>query len=57
MSPGLTTEAATQLQEGINLLIFRWAAFRMAVENEWAGRDSCLKSQKLGQDLFHRLLN
>lgn len=55
MNPGLTAEAAAQLQEGINLVISRWAALRMAVANEWGGRDSLQKSQQLGHHLFHRL--
>ncbi|KAK6127052.1 hypothetical protein DH2020_039204 [Rehmannia glutinosa] len=55
MNPALTTEAAVQLQEGINLTLSRWAALRMAIENEWGGRDSLQKSQQLGDLLFHRL--
>ncbi|KAK4432566.1 hypothetical protein Salat_1018800 [Sesamum alatum] len=55
MNGGLTAEAAAQLQEGINLLLSRWAALRMAVENEWGGRDSLQKSQQLGHHLFHLL--
>ncbi|XP_073289497.1 pre-rRNA-processing protein TSR2-like [Primulina huaijiensis] len=51
----LTAEATAQLQDGIGLLLSRWAALRMAVENEWGGRDSLQKSQQLGHDLFHRL--
>ncbi|KAI3471809.1 hypothetical protein Pfo_028462 [Paulownia fortunei] len=35
MNPALTAEATAQLQEGINLVLSRWAALRMAVENEW----------------------
>ncbi|KAL3652872.1 hypothetical protein CASFOL_002553 [Castilleja foliolosa] len=54
MSPGLTMEAAAQLQEGINLLLSRWAALGMAIAHEWGGRDTRLKSQQLGQDLLHR---
>ncbi|KAL0337015.1 UNVERIFIED_CONTAM: hypothetical protein Scaly_1976600 [Sesamum calycinum] len=52
---GLTAEAAAQLQEGINLVLSRWAALRMAVDNEWGGRDSLQKSQQLGHHLFHLL--
>ncbi|XP_073044282.1 uncharacterized protein [Primulina eburnea] len=51
----LTAEATAQLQEGIGMLLSRWAALRMAVENEWGGRDSLQKSQQLGHDLFHHL--
>ncbi|KAK6147209.1 hypothetical protein DH2020_018121 [Rehmannia glutinosa] len=55
MNPALTAEAAVQLQEGITLTLSRWAALRMAIENEWGGRDSLQKSQQLGDLLFHRL--
>ncbi|CAA0818828.1 Pre-rRNA-processing protein TSR2- conserved region [Striga hermonthica] len=55
MNPTLTAEAAAQLQEGIHLLFSRWAALRMAVENEWGGRDSLHKSQQLELSIFHRL--
>lgn len=55
MERTLTAEAAAQLQEGINLVLSRWAALRMAVENEWGGRDSRLKSQELGHQLFYIL--
>ncbi|CAI9755252.1 unnamed protein product [Fraxinus pennsylvanica] len=54
-NPVLTAEAAAQLQEGVNLVLSRWAALRMAVENEWGGRDSVQKSQQLAQILFHAL--
>ncbi|EPS64379.1 hypothetical protein M569_10404 [Genlisea aurea] len=52
MNSALTAEAAAALEEGINLVLSRWTAFRMAVENEWGGRDSLQKSQKLGSHLF-----
>ncbi|PIN03867.1 hypothetical protein CDL12_23609 [Handroanthus impetiginosus] len=55
MNRGLAAEAAAQLQEGINLVLSRWAALGMAVENEWGGRDSLQKSQQLGGRLFHLL--
>lgn len=55
MNRNLTAEAAAQLQEGINLVLSRWAALRMAVENEWGGRDSVQKSQQLGENIFHLL--
>lgn len=52
MNKILTAEAAAQLQAGINLVLSRWAALRMAIENEWGGRDSREKSQQLGHHLF-----
>ncbi|KAL8047890.1 hypothetical protein ABFX02_07G029200 [Erythranthe guttata] len=50
-----TAEAAAHLQEGINLLLSRWTALRMAVENEWGGRGSLQKSKQLGGDIFRLL--
>ncbi|KAL0426547.1 UNVERIFIED_CONTAM: hypothetical protein Slati_2829500 [Sesamum latifolium] len=41
MNGGLTAEAAAQLQEGINLVLSRWAALRMAIENEWEAVTRC----------------
>ncbi|CAA0809058.1 Pre-rRNA-processing protein TSR2- conserved region [Striga hermonthica] len=55
MNPTLTAEAAAQLQEGIHLVFSRWAALRMAVENEWGGRDSLHKSHQLELSIFQRL--
>ncbi|KAL7137361.1 hypothetical protein ABFS83_10G086200 [Erythranthe nasuta] len=55
MNPAPTAEAAAQLQEGINLVLSRWTALRMAVENEWGGRTSAQKSQQFSRDIFHRL--
>ncbi|XP_073131047.1 uncharacterized protein [Henckelia pumila] len=55
MNSTLTADAAAQLQEGIQLVLSRWAALQMAVENHWGGHDSLQKSQQLGLNLFHRL--
>ncbi|CAA2963839.1 Hypothetical predicted protein [Olea europaea subsp. europaea] len=54
-NPVLTAEATAQLHEGVNLVLSRWAALRMAVENEWGGRDSVQKSQQLAQIICHAL--
>ena len=48
----ISAESAAQLQEGINLLLSRWSALQMAVENEWGGHDSRLKSHQLAADIF-----
>ncbi|XAR52506.1 hypothetical protein NMG60_11020627 [Bertholletia excelsa] len=50
--PKLPAENASQLQEGIGLLLSRWSALQMAVENEWGGPHSRLKSQQLAADIF-----
>nr|XP_010932466.1 pre-rRNA-processing protein TSR2 [Elaeis guineensis] len=46
-SPTLTSESLSLLREGISLVLSRWTALRMAVENEWGGRDSHRKSEEL----------
>ncbi|GFY90640.1 pre-rRNA-processing protein TSR2, conserved region [Actinidia rufa] len=48
----ISAESAAQLQEGISLLLSRWSALQMAVENEWGGHDSRLKSHQLAADIF-----
>nr|GMD69503.1 pre-rRNA-processing protein TSR2 homolog [Ipomoea batatas] len=50
--PQLTVEAEAQLQEGINLVLSRWASLQMAVANEWGGRGSAQKSQELSERIF-----
>ncbi|XP_019199347.1 PREDICTED: pre-rRNA-processing protein TSR2 homolog [Ipomoea nil] len=50
--PQLTVEAEAQLQEGINLVMSRWASLQMAVANEWGGRGSREKSQELAERIF-----
>ncbi|KAL7090553.1 hypothetical protein ACP275_12G048700 [Erythranthe tilingii] len=51
----MAAEAAAQLLEGINLVLSRWTALRMVIENEWGGRGSLQKSQQLGGDIFRLL--
>ncbi|XP_022890647.1 pre-rRNA-processing protein TSR2 homolog [Olea europaea var. sylvestris] len=51
----LTAEAAAQLHEGINLVLSRWTALRIAV-NECRSRDSAQKPQQLAQILFQALI-
>lgn len=48
----LTAEAAAQLQEGIGLVLSRWTALQMAIENEWGGRGTRDKSNQLNLDIF-----
>ncbi|XP_027362540.1 pre-rRNA-processing protein TSR2 homolog [Abrus precatorius] len=40
------------LQENIILLLSRWYALQMAVQNQWGGCDSLQKSHQLSADLF-----
>ncbi|KAK9061213.1 hypothetical protein SSX86_018393 [Deinandra increscens subsp. villosa] len=51
----LTSEAANQLREGIDLLLGRWSALQMAVQNEWGGRDTRQKAQQLAVDIYQWL--
>ncbi|KAJ9541857.1 hypothetical protein OSB04_028363 [Centaurea solstitialis] len=52
----LTAEAVNQLREGIDLLLGRWSALQMAVQNEWGGRDTRQKVQQLAVDIYHWLI-
>ncbi|KAL5702274.1 hypothetical protein ACHQM5_027509 [Ranunculus cassubicifolius] len=45
-------ESHSILAEGISLALLRWNALQMAIQNEWGGRDSLEKSEKLADDLF-----
>jgi len=51
----LSAEGFSQLQQGINLLLSRWSALQMAVDNEWGGRDTRLRSQQLAVDTLSLL--
>ncbi|XP_042041344.1 uncharacterized protein LOC121786794 [Salvia splendens] len=51
----MTPEAAAQFGDGIQMVLYRRAALRMAIENGWDGRDSPQKSQQLGHNLFNFL--
>ncbi|XP_016445118.1 uncharacterized protein LOC107770335 [Nicotiana tabacum] len=53
----LTVEAAAQLQEGIGLVLGRWTALQMAIENDWGGRNSREKSSQLNLDIFSAFTN
>ncbi|OIT31688.1 PREDICTED: pre-rRNA-processing protein TSR2 homolog [Nicotiana attenuata] len=53
----LTAEAAAQLQEGIGLVLGRWTALQMAIENDWGGRGSREKSSQLNLDIFSAFTN
>lgn len=52
----LTGEAVNQLREGIDLLLGRWSALQMAIQNEWGGRDTRQKAQQLGVDVYNWLI-
>ncbi|XP_068667063.1 uncharacterized protein [Aristolochia californica] len=48
----LTQEALSLLGEGISLVLSRWTALQMAIENEWGGKDSRQKSSQLASDIL-----
>ncbi|OMO96434.1 Pre-rRNA-processing protein TSR2 [Corchorus olitorius] len=48
----LTAESAPIFQEGIGLILSRWSALTIAVENEWGGRKSRAKADLLWSDIF-----
>ncbi|PKA51921.1 hypothetical protein AXF42_Ash008150 [Apostasia shenzhenica] len=48
----LSGEAISLLEEGISLVLSRWTALQMAVENEWGGRDSRRKYDELASSIF-----
>ncbi|XP_068311994.1 uncharacterized protein [Pyrus communis] len=48
----LSAEAGSVFQEGIGLVLSRWSALQLAVENEWGGRDSRRKAEQLVADIF-----
>ncbi|XP_039137125.1 pre-rRNA-processing protein TSR2 homolog [Dioscorea cayenensis subsp. rotundata] len=45
--PGLSPEAAARFGEGSALVLARWTALQMAVQNGWGGRESRQKADKL----------
>ncbi|CAN1190245.1 Pre-rRNA-processing protein TSR2 homolog [Linum perenne] len=48
----LTAEALPVLNEGIYLVLSRWSALQLAVENEWGGRRSRQLADQLASDVF-----
>ncbi|KAK3032976.1 hypothetical protein RJ639_035804 [Escallonia herrerae] len=36
----LSVDTAAQLRQGIDLLLSKWSALQMTIDNEWGGRDS-----------------
>ncbi|KAI3793081.1 hypothetical protein L1987_35694 [Smallanthus sonchifolius] len=52
----LTSEAVNQLREGIELLLGRWSALQVAIQNERGGRDTRQKAQQLTLDIYQWLI-
>ncbi|XP_065872456.1 uncharacterized protein [Euphorbia lathyris] len=51
-SKQLPAESIPLFQEGIYLILSRWSALQLAVENEWGGRNSRQLAEHLGSDIF-----
>ncbi|XP_072955334.1 uncharacterized protein [Typha angustifolia] len=51
-SPTLSPESMSFLGEGISLVLSRWTALQMAVENGWGGRDSRRKADELADSIL-----
>ncbi|KAJ0014616.1 hypothetical protein Pint_20582 [Pistacia integerrima] len=50
--PPLPGESVALFKEGISLILSRWSALQMAVENEWGGRGSRAIADQLCSDVF-----
>ncbi|KAL5557498.1 hypothetical protein UlMin_039734 [Ulmus minor] len=48
----LSAESGSVFREGIGLVLTRWSALQLAVENEWGGRHSREKANQLISDTF-----
>jgi len=48
----LASESLNLFSEGISLVLSRWTALQMAVENQWGGRDSLQKSIDLADSIL-----
>jgi pre-rRNA-processing protein TSR2 len=48
----LTADSISQFREGIRLILSKWSALQLAVENEWGGRGSHLLAEQLASDIF-----
>ncbi|XP_075516033.1 uncharacterized protein LOC142550875 isoform X1 [Primulina tabacum] len=45
------------VEKRVSDLLVGWSALQMAVQNEWGGRNSGLKSKKLGSDILFWLFH
>lgn len=52
LSQTLTAESLNLFSEGISLVLSRWTALQMAIENQWGGRDSREKSHDLASSIL-----
>ncbi|KAH9326644.1 hypothetical protein KI387_006822, partial [Taxus chinensis] len=47
----------SKLEEGVGLVLSRWTALQMAVQNEWGGRSSAVKAHQLAADIVAWLVH
>ncbi|PON32207.1 Pre-rRNA-processing protein TSR [Parasponia andersonii] len=48
----LSEESGSIFNEGIGMILYRWSALQLAVDNEWGGRQSRRKAEQLHSDIF-----
>ncbi|KAI5587498.1 hypothetical protein BDE02_05G036800 [Populus trichocarpa] len=51
-SKQLTADSISQFREGICLILSKWSALQLAVENEWGGRGSGQLAEQLASDIL-----
>lgn len=51
LKPDESLSPFSPFHEGISMLLSRWTALQMAVQNQWGGRDSFMKSQQLACEI------
>ncbi|KAF7150527.1 hypothetical protein RHSIM_Rhsim02G0021700 [Rhododendron simsii] len=52
MESSVKPKADSLLLEGIAMVLSRWNMLQMAIQNQWGGRDSLLKSKQLASDIL-----
>ncbi|KAL5770734.1 hypothetical protein ACOSP7_014888 [Xanthoceras sorbifolium] len=50
--PPLPPQSVSVFKEGVGLILSRWWALQMAIENEWGGRGSRAIAEQLFSDIF-----
>ncbi|CAI0428517.1 unnamed protein product [Linum tenue] len=50
--PPLDSGGSRHLREGVGLILSRWRALQLAVQNQWGGHDSLQKSHQLANDVL-----
>ncbi|KAH9310430.1 hypothetical protein KI387_025465 [Taxus chinensis] len=53
----LSAEGLRKFEEGVGLVLSRWTALQMAVQNEWGGKSSAVKAHQLSTDIVSWLVH